>query len=252
MKIIKTYYVNLFLLFFFAYSVTVSAELVFLKQNSSPKYFSTDENKEGICELIYSEIAKRLAKQAIDTRIDPTLYPVKRILAMIKSGEAHVFCGAGRNKKREGLYYYSKQPVYEPSNVLVMHQDDKYVVKNYAELQSKKAVIGAFYGASSTTYLKTFEGLHVVDHFTELQNGLTAVANKIIPYFYYHDLGLTYLVNESELPIKLMPTKFRTYQHWLLYSKTLSEKQVEQLDAVLGSMIDDGSIQAVQAKYFND
>ena len=229
----------------------MNAELIFLKQNSSPKYFSNDESKEGICELIYKEVASRLKKQTVNVSIDPILYPIKRILAMIKSGEGQVFCGAGRNKKREALYFYSKNPVYQPSNVLVMHQDDSYIAKDYADLQSKEAIIGAFYGASSTTFLKTFEGLRVADHFDEVKDGLSAVANKIIPYFYYHDLGLTYLVNQSNLPIKLMPTKFRTYQHWLLYSKTLSEKQIIQLDTVLDSMVDDGSLRTLQAKFFN-
>jgi len=252
MKIIKTYYAYIFLFSFFACSVPVNAELIFLKQNSSPKYFAKDENKEGICELIYKEMVTRLKKQTVSVSIDPILYPVKRILSMIKSGEGQVFCGAGRNKKREALYSYSKSPVYQPSNVLVMHQDDTYIAKDYADLQNNEAIIGAFYGASSTTFLKTFEGVHVADHFTEINDGLLAVANKKIPYFYYHDLGLTYLVNQSKLPIKLMPTKFRTYQHWLLYSKTLSEKQISQLDAVLDSMVNDGSLLTIQATFFNN
>ncbi len=238
------------LLILFVFSAPTYAELIFLKQNSTPKYFDSDTKKQGLCDLIYEEMKIRLIEKGVSVRIKPTFFPIKRILAMMSSGEGHVYCGAGRNKKREKLFYYSKYPVYQPSNVLVMHQDDQFLAKNYSDLQKTDFIIGAFFGASSTTFLKSFEGIHVADHFRELDDGLRAVSKKIIPYFYYHDLGLTYLVKESGLPIKLMPTKFRTYKHWLLYSRRLQPQQVDQLDDVLKSMIDDGKIETFQELFF--
>jgi len=240
----------LILLFLFTFSAPIYAEFVFLKQNSAPKYFDGDAKSQGLCDLIYGEMKKRLTIKGEAVRISPTFFPIKRILAIISSGEGHVFCGAGRNKKREALFNYSKYPVYRPSNVLVMHQDDQFVAKNYSDLQKTDAIIGAFFGASSTAHLKSFDGIHVADHFNELNDGLSAVAKKIIPYFYYHDLGLTYLVNQTTLPIKLMATKFRTYEHWLLYSRTLSPQQIEQLDTTLKSMIDDGKLEKFKAAFF--
>jgi len=245
----KSSYISI-LLFLFIFSVPTYAELVFLKQNSAPKYFDGDAKNQGLCDLIYGEMKTRLTTEGEAVHINPTFFPIKRILAMTASGEGHVYCGAGRNKKREALFHYSKYPVYRPSNVLVMHQDDQFVAKNYADLQKTDAIIGAFFGASSTTYLKSFDGIHVADHFSELEDGLNAVAKKTIPYFYYHDLGLTYLVKRSKLPIKLMPTKFRTYEHWLLYSHTLSPQQIKQLDATLKSMIDDGKLEEFKARFF--
>ena len=107
MKIFNKYFAPFLSFSILLSSGGVKADFVFLKQNSSPKYFASGNNEEGVCELIYGEIAKRLSEQKIKVKVDPVLYPVKRILAKIKSGEGHVFCGAGRNKKREAIYYYS-------------------------------------------------------------------------------------------------------------------------------------------------
>ena len=238
------------LLFFFSFSIPVDAELVFLKQNSAPKYFDLEAKKPGLCDLIYDEMKTRLLKQGVAVSIRPELFPIKRILAMITADEGHVYCGAGRNKKREKLFYYSKYPVYHPSNVLVMHQDDNFIAKDYSDLQKSSFPVGAFFGASSTSFLKSFEGIRVADHFTELSDGLNAVSEKKIPYFYYHDLGLTYLINQTTHPIKLMPTKFRTYDHWMLYSRSLSLQQINQLDSVVQSMLDDGTLSKFRRQFF--
>ena len=229
---------------------TVQPELIFGKQNSAPKYFARGSQQRGLCDLIYDSLKSRLAQKQQRVRIDPNLYPIKRVLAMVLAGDVHVFCGAGRNKKRETLYSYSLHPVYQPSNVLAMHKDDPYIAHDYVALQKDQLKIGAFFGASSTTYLKTFRGIQVVDHFTQLEDGLNAVARKKIPYFYYHDLGLSYLVNRSSLPIKLMPTKFRTYSHWLLYSLEMTKIQIELLDSSLEEMINDGELDRIREPFF--
>lgn len=233
------------------FSAYTHAEIVFLKQNSEPKYFAKERNTKGLCDLIYAEMSKRLEGQGASVTVNPKLYPIKRILAMLSIGHGHVYCGAGRNKKREELYHYSQYPVYQPSNVLLMHQDDQNVLKELNDLENTELIVGAFFGASSTTYLRAFEGIRVVDHFRELNDGLKAVADKNIHYFFYHNLGLVYLLEQSDLPIKLMPTKFRTYDHWLIYSKLLSSAEVKLLDKVLKSMMDDGTLDSYRRLYLN-
>ena len=173
-----------------------NAEIVFVKQNSSPKYFDSESKQIGLCDEVYLTLQTRLEKLGQGAHIDPTLYPIKRTLGLLLSGKGHVFCGAGRNKEREQLYHYSEKPVYSVSNVLLMHNDDKYIANDYRDLQENKLLIGTYFGTSSSKFLKKLDGIRVLDHFTNLNDAIEQVASKKIPYFYYHDLGLNYLVKQ--------------------------------------------------------
>lgn len=239
---------------FFAVLCTISianAEIVFVKQNSAPKYFERGSDQSGLCDGVYNHIQLRMQKAGHEVRIDPELYPIKRVLAMLEQGAGHVFCGAGRNKEREQKYVYSKLPVYAVSNVLLMHEEDTYVASNYQDLQDNSLIIGAYFGTSSARFLKKFEGVRVVDNLKTLNEAMLSVAQKTIPYFYYHDLGLNYLVEVSDLPIKLMPTKFRTVDQWLLYSKSLSSVQIDALESALREITDEGLLASIQSRYFS-
>lgn len=240
------------ILAFLAYPLIVFSEptLTFIKQNSYPKYFEKNENKIGLCDEIYLNMKHQLEKKGIQVTIDEILYPIKRVLAMLENGSAQAFCGAGRNIEREQKYHYSKLPVYAVSNVLLTHKDNDYVALDYAELNDKQFIIGAYYGTSSARFLKKYSGIKVVDSYKTLDDAIKAVAMRKIPYFYYHDLGLVHLVSVSDLPIKLMPKKFRTVDQWMIYSKTLEPAMVEEMDIALKTLTDQGIIADINSRYF--
>lgn len=237
-------------LLFSSYSTAQEAEFIFVKQNSSPKYLDASVAGEGLCDRIYSQLRFQLQESGVKAKIDPNHYPIKRVLAMLEQGSAHVFCGAGRNAEREEQFHYSKLPVYAVSNVVLTHQSNKYVAQSYQDLQNEKLTIGAFFGTSSARFLKQFEGIKVVDTFKTLDDAMLAIAKRQIPYFYYHDLGLVYLVENTNLPIKLMPTKFRTVDQWMIYSPHLHQEQVEVLDEALHTLTNHGVIADINARFF--
>jgi ABC-type amino acid transport substrate-binding protein len=227
-----------------------ASDLIFVKQNSAPKYFQADKSQTGLCDAIYLSMQTLLERQGKKVSIDTTLYPIKRILAKLEQGNAHVFCGAGRNPERELKFHYSKLPVYAVSNVLLTHETNMYVTSSYQDLQDKKLIIGAFFGTSSARFLKKYEGIRVVDNFKTLDDAMNAVADKKIPYFYYHDLGLVYMVENSQLPIKVMPKKLRTVDQWMIYSRELPTELVETLDEALRIMTEKGTIADINARFF--
>lgn len=241
-----------FLLFIFSGITAASSQITFLKQNSAPKYFEASKRKLGLCDSLYMAMKQELETQGKSAVIDNTLYPIKRILAKIELGEAHVFCGAGRNAEREKKFHYSKLPVYAVSNVLLTHSSNRYVAPDYQDLQNKKLVIGAFFGTSSARFLKKYDGIRVVDNYKTLDDAMTAVAEMKIPYFYYHDLGLVYMVENTELPIKLMPKKLRTVDQWMIFSRKLPPETITSLDQALKTLTDRGVIAGIQARFFNE
>lgn len=178
------------------------------------------------------------------------MYPIKRVLSKLEKGDADVFCGGAKNADRERRFKFSKLPVYTVSYVLLMHSDDNYLASGYEQLKTDKVLIGAYFGTSSSRFLKNYGGLKVVDSFKSLDGAMEAIANKRIPYFYYHDLGLVHLVKGTKLPIKLMPTKLKSRNHWMLYSRQLDDDLVDKLELALTQISGEGLLDIINSQFF--
>lgn len=228
-----------------------AADLVFVKQNSEPKYLA---DNSGLCDQIYSELAANLSHQGIDVTVLDIPFPIKRILVMLETGQAHVFCGAGVTEERQQKFNYSWLPVYTVSNVLLAHAEETEVPASFKDIAENKWVIGAFYGTSSATYLRSHDGVLVNDNFHDLEQVTQTIATKPkqgLRYFYYHDLGLNHYVQKSGLPLKVLPTKFRTVDQWLLLSKSMRDADRETLEQALAQLNDSGRLREIQAQFLS-
>jgi ABC-type amino acid transport substrate-binding protein len=222
----------------------------FLKQNSQPKYFEESSKRLGLCDEIYFLIKKELVKNSERIHIDEKLYPIKRILSMLTNGRAHVFCGAGRNEKRERLFIYSKLPVYHVSNVVAAKKSETFTPQTYEDLVSRDIVVGAYHGTSSARFLKKYKGMRLNDSYTSFQQAFKELAHTNLRFFYYHDLGLNHMIPESGYPLKVVSTKFRTIPQWLIYSKKTPKDVVDAIERAIKSLHDKRVIHKVWEKYF--
>ena len=220
--------------------------LVLLKQNSKPKYFV---DNSGLCGEIYQRLVTKLGERGVDATVDSDLYPIKRILRKLELGQAHVFCGAGRNAKREAVYVYSALPVYEVANVIAAHDEEAFAPDGFPALISEGSLVGALFGTSSSTWLMSHEGVRVNDNFHSVEEGLEALASKRIQFFYYHDLGLNYLTENLNLPLKVVPTRFRSTPQWLLYSPHTPTKLIQEMDDAIAELTASGELQQIQKRY---
>jgi ABC-type amino acid transport substrate-binding protein len=223
--------------------------LSFLVQKSQPKYFLDNGDDRGLCGDIYALLKKRLEPKGIKVEVSAYYTPIKRILLMVETGRADAFCGAGRNEAREKRFVYSKNPVYDVSNIVVTHRDNPYVPQSYQDLYNARIQVGALYGTSGARHLKEHLGNLVVDRFHTVEEALRLVAKKRLPFFYYHDLGLLYQVKNSELPIKALPTRFRTVSQWMIYSKKTTGHLRKTLDQEVSRMVESGEIDRIWDKY---
>lgn len=229
------------------------AELILLKQNSPPKYMSHNSpggtHSPGLCEVIYQSMQQRMEKAGRTISIDPEHYPIKRVLAMLSTGKGHVFCGANRDEVREKMFIYSTKPLFTVHYVVMKHISNPYEATSLKELQDQNALMGAYFGTHTADHLKTIPGIRVADHYKSLDEALNAVASKTIPYFFYHDLGLDFMIRQSKLPVTLMRTRFLTQEQWMLYSPTLSAQDVDLLNRTITSLHDDGTLETLRRQY---
>ena len=231
-------------------SGSYAADIVFVKQNSEPKYLP---DHSGLCDQIYAELSQRLSRQGISTTVDEAFYPVKRILAMLEAGQGHAFCGAGVTDERKTLYVYSKIPVYHVSNVILAHKEETVIPTSFAEIAEKQLVIGSFYGTSSSTWLMHQPGVQVSDKHVELDDVVKLISDqKGLRYFFYHDLGLNYYVRKSGLPLQVLPTRYRTIPQNMLYSRELPDALRNAVEDALQDMQDEGVMEQIQLQFLTN
>ncbi len=223
--------------------------LIMQNQDSQPKYFLQKRKSRGICGDIYIELQNRMANKGISIFIPGTYTPIKRIMQKLTAGDAHVFCGAGRNDDRDKKYHFSSVPLYSVSHVLMAHIDEKTKPQSFKQLVATNTPIGVYSGTSTEHFLKEKELLLSMEGYYELDRALLAVSNKELRYFYYHDLALNYYMKASSLPLQVLPTKFNTYSHWMMYSKSTPLNVRILLDEQIKDMVDSGKIEEILAKY---
>lgn len=89
----------------------------------------------------------------------------------------------------------------------------------------------------------------VLDTFNSINEGMLALDKGRIRYFFYHDLGLLYTIKQNGWNLKVVPTTFREYQHWMISSKTLPTDVTAKLHAAITAIYKDGTIEAIKDKY---
>lgn len=225
--------------------------VTFLMQDSQPKYFLDNAEQKGLCGDIYHALQVKLKERQVESEIQQHYLPIKRILATVEQDAGHVFCGSGRNEAREKRFTFAQVPVYHVSNVLAAHVSDKFEPQSFNDVIKNGNPVGALFGTSSARYLKQqLPGL-VNDSFKDLNTPLKLIATPPyrLRYFYYHDLGLNYLVKTMDLPLKVISTKFRTVPQWLIYSNHTDKATAEAIELSLRDMEQSGELARIVSQY---
>jgi ABC-type amino acid transport substrate-binding protein len=243
--------VLLFISIFLSLEVLAEKKIVFYRQNSSPKYFSEADGRLGLCDEIYLVFKKRLENLDFKVEITNELYPIKRILQGLDERKFALFCGAGKNAERIKKFQYSKTPVYYVSNVVASHISENFIPQDFNDLSKEGIVVGAYHGTSSAKFLRSHNGIVVNDRIYNFKDAFRLISSKTkLRYFYYHDLGLNFLIKESPHKLKVLPTKFRTVPQWILYSKSIPKEIFNVIDNEFTKMTNSKEFKTIQKKYF--
>lgn len=223
--------------------------VVAFTQNSGPKYLINENTITGICGDIYAQLQRRLKAKNIELVVSNHLLPIRRILDSLIVRDAGIFCGASRDTDREKLFKYSAKPLYTITNVLITSAKNTYDPISLKDLRQSNASVGTYFGTGSSKYLKAMGVKRINGKFKSLEKGLKSVAAREIDYFFYHNLGLEYSLSKTPLALRMVPTIFRTYSHWMIYSKNMPEEIQKTLDDELTKMVDEGVVENIRKKY---
>lgn len=233
-------------------SIKAKAEdLIFLAQDSQPKYLMQNGQVGGLCGEIYHALQSKLQARHISSELPSYYVPIKRIFKLLEEGDHYVFCGANHSPDRETRFKFAPQPVYQVSYVLAAHVQDNDTPHTFQDILNGQGVVGALYGTQSSRYLKSQLKGRVNDSFTDIISGLTLIehAPDRLRYFYYHDLGLNYVIKEHKLSLKVLKAKLKASSQWLIYSKNLSPEIAQALEASLNELESSGALATIGSHY---
>lgn len=229
----------------------IAAEVVFLKQNSEPKYLA---NGAGLCDQIYVELGKQLASDGrFTSRVDPSGYPVKRLMMMLEAGQGTLFCGATQTPERDKNFTFSKLPAYTTANMAISAIDEPVTDLSVATIKQKKIVMGALFGTSTTAWLQSQIGPELVfDQIYSVDDGVELVTHSKEPrYFFYHDLALNYAVARHPGKVKLLPTVYRLLPQWLIFSPQASPELIALINQIMADLDASGRLGQIQGQFLH-
>jgi len=220
-------------------------------QDTQPKYISEDGVFSGVCPDIYRAIEDRLEGR-VRIVFPESFTPRRRILHFLERGSLHMDCGAGFSRQRASRFIFSGEPLYEVSHRLAVKAGLQEPPDSFTDLDERQSRIGVLPGTAVTRYLKDKigGGPRLVPVQTP-KEGLRLVSLGRLEGFYYHSLGLNYLLQQYEGAGTLRTTdhRFHVYGHWMMYSPQLDPSLIAMVEEALAGLRSDGTIAAILDAY---
>ncbi|MDE1462048.1 transporter substrate-binding domain-containing protein [Spartinivicinus poritis] len=127
-------------------------------------------------------------------------------------------------------------------------------VSSFADIAAlgNKGVILTVFGTATSRFLKKRPEKLIIDEagYTPIDN-LKKLVNKRGRFFYYYDYGMLYSIKMGGFKNKVtvLPMSFRKYQHYIIYSKSVAENTIKEVNQIISRMKQSGEMDSVRKKY---
>jgi len=239
----------------FISSSLFAIELKTAAQESAPKYF---KSKSGTVEGINIDIMDAIGKIDSDIRFRGTqdFLPFKRLKKYLYDGKIDVFFGLKKTDERLKKYIYLDIPLYRVSYVVANRIDDKIKIDSLDDiyrLPGKENIL-TVYGTSASKFLHSNCRLTIDESAKNPTVLLKMLLSERGRYAFYHDLGLFHIVKEDLFidKIKILPTKFSTYNHYVAFSKYTSPHYIDKVRVALEKLDKNGTLKKIYMRYHGD
>ncbi len=131
--------------------------------------------------------------------------------------------------------------------------DDPAIVSSLEDLKrfGEEMPILSLNGSSTASFLKAQAGIRVDDGARTIKGNLEKLLAQHGRFVYFHDLGIRFAIRKSfaESGLKILPTSFRTYRHYLAFSRKVPPDIVEEVDRVLERLEASGALREIRERY---
>lgn len=226
-----------------------------LAQETAPKWMMAEHKGrpeiKGMCADILLAIERNSGH--ITFSWENKFYPVKRMLSFLEKGmEVQLIVSMARNAERERKFIYSK-PLYEVHHVMAVRRDDPIRVSSFKDVAKlgQSGIILTVFGTATSKFLKARpENLIIHEGYTPKIN-LSQLLQGRGRFFYYYDFGVHYAIGNGGFQdtVKVLPVTFRTYEHYIIYSKTVPQPVIDEIDRIIDGMKKSGEMDGIRKKY---
>ena len=248
MKIIFLFFLSVFI------TPSLFAEIIKTEfQNSFPKYYLQKGKMTGLC----IDIIKAIELQ------DPSLHifktnsfkSFKRIQSNLEKGDIDlIFCFA-RNKEREEKFLFLDTPLYQVNHLLIARANDNIQIDNFKQLsQFKEGAILTVFGTSTARHLKSQSQATVDAGARTIRLNLKKLQYGRGRLFYFHDLGTVNTIKAffNEDDFRVIRGNFKRYNHYIAFSKKVSQETVTKVDNALKAIQASGQLKQITQNYLPD
>lgn len=221
-------------------------------QDSLPKYYKLDDNTMGgICVDIIKAI------EDIEPQITIHGYqeflPFKRLQNKLKSGQLDVFFGLKKTAERRAIYQFLDIPLYHLNYVLAARIDEEVEIKSFDDLRAlgPEGRVLTVYGTAACQFIHNEGGILVDDGAKSSEILLKKLLHGRGRFAFYHDLGLSSVIRKNHLEnhVKILPTKFSTYHHYVAFSQHVSAETISLVGAALLQLKKSGALDRIHRQY---
>lgn len=223
-------------------------------QDGFPKYY-IDENKNitGLCVEIIELIKKK--DPTIKIEAPKRLVKFKRIKNDLLKGDIDLFFGMTRTKQREKQFTYIEPPLYKINHVIAVRKDDNVKINGFEDIKKLTSdnIILTNQGTSTAKFLRKQGDLNLDSGAPNISVNFQKLLKKRGRFVYFHNLGMVSTVKKENLQdkIKVLPTSFKTYFHYLAFSKNVSKDVIKKVEKVMLGISQSGELEKIINKYFN-
>jgi len=222
-------------------------------QDSYPKYVRSDGKFTGICVEIPNAIEEKIGTRIVNKGgTENAFRPLKRIQIDIQNGDIDVFFCLAKNSQREKLFDYITTPLYEVNHVVAVRAGEHQSVQSLDDIRRlDAATILTNFGTATERYLSLQEGLTVDTTADSLELNIRKLLLGRGDFVYFHDIGLYSTIRQKfpNEPIDVLPSRFRSYGHYLVVSKAASKGLKQTLEKAVADLQKDGTLAKISQKY---
>jgi len=229
-------------------------ELKTAYQDSPPKFYLNDSGEMvGLGVDIMKAMVKTEPNLSFKSILGNSFLPSKRVQVYLEEGTLDIFFGYVKNLKRLKRFNFLDIPIYPLKHVVAVRANDKVVVNSFDDIRNlgMKGIILSVSGGASRHYLDNQGGLIIDTGGITHKGNLYKLTGNRGRFVYSHNLGLVALIKQESLhnKIKILPTSFRDYFHFVAISKALPKETVKLLNETLHKLSNSGELTKILKKY---
>lgn len=223
---------------------------------SEPKFVAlVDEDGRKAVGGICIDIMRAMERVTPEIRFvgDQNWQPLKRLEAMVASGNLDAACGLLHGMARETKFNYIDPPLFPVNYYLVVRADDDVQIENWDDVRKlgNQGIILAINGFGIINRLTEMGGLKIDSGAYDSKTNLDKLIARRGRFYIHRSPGINAAIRKAGMQgkVKILPTPMHTENFHMVVSKTLPSETVELMRKSIVALEKSGELRRILEKW---